>query len=90
MLNTKMTIENDVRISPDGEYIYVNGLCIKTDDTLWKKHFNQSKQILSTKSRRKKHRDGNDDQLERKIKVMERLKRKKELNEKKQTDKQDK
>ena len=84
-----MTIENDVRISPDGEYIYINGLCIKTDDTLWKKHFNQSKQILSTKSRRKKHRDANDDQLERKIKVIEPLKRKKELNEKKQNGKTD-
>lgn len=78
-----MTKENDTFISPDGEYIYVNGLCIKTDDTLWKKHFNQSKQILSTKSRRKKHRDANDDQLNRKVKVVERLKKK--LNEKKQT-----
>ena len=73
-----MTKEKDVYISP-------NGKVTETNNPSWKKFLNENKQILSTQSRRKKHRDANDDQFERKIKIIERLKKK--LNEKKQTDK---
>ena len=83
-----MTKENDVHISPNGDYILINNEITKTENPLRKKYLNENKQILSTVSRRRKHRDCNDDQLERKIKVIERLKKK--LNEKKQNDKQDK